>query len=149
MILHATSVLGAWLFLTSWFVGIFLSFRILMKISWLDFSFVNNINKFRFSFELFRWCCVFIGNGKISTILFDLGIFWRWFYVIFSFPPNTHPPQISLCANSTHPKRKKRKRKKRRNLKKINWVKSKRVWHVLELVEATLLPPYPRFLIWV
>jgi hypothetical protein len=54
------------------------------------------------------------------------------FFISRNQPPSA---QISLCANLTHPKRKKKKKKK-----KINSVKSKRVWHVLKLVEATLLP---------
>jgi hypothetical protein len=76
---------------------------------------------------------------RSRPILFDLDLFED---VIFSSPQTPPPTKISLCANLhlTHPKRKKRKRKNRRNLKKKILVKNKRVWHVLELVEATLLP---------
>jgi hypothetical protein len=57
--------------------------------------------------------------------------------------PQTPPTPLKFHYVQIQPtqKEKKEKEKKRRNLKKINSVKSKRVWHVLELVEATLLPP--------
>lgn len=66
--------------------------------------------------ELFR-CCVFRQWKDLDHFIWFRS-FWRRFYVIFSFPPNTTPlpppPQISLCANLTHPKRKKKKKKKKR-----------------------------------
>jgi hypothetical protein len=55
----------------------------------------------------------------------------------FSFLPlPSSPPKHFIMCKFNPPKKK----------KKFNSEKSKRVWQVLELVEATLLPPLPKIL---
>ncbi len=91
--------------------------------------------------ELFR-CCVFRQWKDLHHFIWFRSFFEDGFMWFFHFPQTPSPtrPNFIMCKFNP-PKKEKKKKKKRRNLKKNNSIKSKRVWHVLELVEATLLPP--------
>ncbi len=113
MILHATSVLGAWLFwqVDLW-VFLFPSGSWWRSDGWIFLLSTSTNLDF---LELSR-CCVFRQWKDLDHFIWFRS-FRRWFCMIFSFPPPPSPPpkkkkNISLCANLTHPKKRKKKEKK-------------------------------------
>jgi len=138
MTLHATSVLGAWLFwqVDLW-VFLFSSGSWWRSDGWIFLLSTSTNLGF---LELFR-CCVF-RQWKDPDHFIWFRSFRRWFYMIFSFPPTPPPPQKnSLYANLTHPKKRKKKKKKEKSKKKLIWQKAKEFGMCWSLWKPPYFPP--------